>query len=112
MCVVASPGPPSSALAGRGAYAIRALPEVSGRLGNWTFSLSVPKARRVWGFLLLLCIGGIRKRLHAGMFFLCAANILGTPTSMDHLIAYVRAFFRQSGMTGGGVSRIVYRAWL
>ena len=33
-------------------------------------------------------------------------------TACDHLIAYVRALFRQSGMTGGGVSRIVYTVWL
>jgi CBS domain-containing protein len=29
-----------------------------------------------------------------------------------NMIAYVRACFRQSGMTGGGVSRIVYRVGL
>src|SRR5438874_1861646 len=29
-----------------------------------------------------------------------------------NMIAYVRACFRQSGMTGGGVSRIVYRFWV
>jgi hypothetical protein len=40
------------------------------------------------------------------------ANILGTPTTMDRVIAYVRACLRQSGMIGGGVSRIVYRVWL
>jgi DNA polymerase-4 len=28
------------------------------------------------------------------------------------LVGRVRACFRQSGMTGGGVSRIVYRVWL
>ncbi len=30
----------------------------------------------------------------------------------SNFLAYVRACFRQSGMTGGGVSRIVYRFWL
>jgi hypothetical protein len=63
-CVVASPGPPSPALAGR---AFMCLGIVSQRLGVSSFFLQItvftpPGAPARRGFLSLLCIGGSRTR--------------------------------------------------
>jgi hypothetical protein len=71
---------------GVGSVAIRALSDLClgmGRLGNLSYRYLKP--RRVWGFLLLLYIGGIRKRLHPECLFFRDARLAASPTLLSLL---------------------------
>jgi hypothetical protein len=104
MCVVASPGPPPPALAGRGAYAIRALPDLCGGIVSRRLETQVSldhspysKPRHVRGFLLFpppaLCEsrhGGLARRRVTVRSTNCSCSRHVTKTSASQSTPFAR----------------------